>query len=61
VSWASAATALVADVTRTARRRARGAAAHARAGAGSTSVVNNAGITGGSKLTWELTDEDWNQ
>jgi 2-dehydro-3-deoxy-L-rhamnonate dehydrogenase (NAD+) len=24
-------------------------------------VVNNAGITGGSKLTWELTDEDWSQ
>jgi 2-dehydro-3-deoxy-L-rhamnonate dehydrogenase (NAD+) len=24
-------------------------------------VVNNAGITGGSKLTWELTDDDWNR
>src|SRR5215470_3961873 len=24
-------------------------------------VVNNAGITGGSKLTWELSDEDWSQ
>lgn len=22
-------------------------------------VVNNAGITGGSKLTWEITDEEW--
>jgi len=22
-------------------------------------VVNNAGITGGSKLTWEVTDEEW--
>jgi 2-dehydro-3-deoxy-L-rhamnonate dehydrogenase (NAD+) len=55
-----AATALVADVTRTADVERAVAAAHARWGRLDI-VVNNAGITGGSKLTWELTDEDWNQ
>jgi 2-dehydro-3-deoxy-L-rhamnonate dehydrogenase (NAD+) len=55
-----AAIALVADVTRTADVERAVAAAHARWGRLDI-VVNNAGITGGSKLTWELTDEDWNQ
>jgi 2-dehydro-3-deoxy-L-rhamnonate dehydrogenase (NAD+) len=52
--------ALVADVTRTSDVERAVAAAHARWGRLDI-VVNNAGITGGSKLTWELTDEDWNQ
>jgi 3-oxoacyl-[acyl-carrier protein] reductase len=52
--------ALAADVTRTADVERAVAAAHARWGRLDI-VVNNAGITGGSKLTWELTDEDWNQ
>jgi 2-dehydro-3-deoxy-L-rhamnonate dehydrogenase (NAD+) len=54
------AVALAADVTRTADVERAVAAAHARWGRLDI-VVNNAGITGGSKLTWELTDEDWNQ
>src|SRR5262249_17284570 len=52
--------ALVADVTRTDDVERAVGAAHARWGRLDI-VVNNAGITGGSKLTWELTDEDWNQ
>jgi 2-dehydro-3-deoxy-L-rhamnonate dehydrogenase (NAD+) len=52
--------ALAADVTRTADVERAVAAAHARWNRLDI-VVNNAGITGGSKLTWELTDEDWNQ
>ena len=52
--------ALAADVTRTADVERAVGAAHARWGRLDI-VVNNAGITGGSKLTWELTDEDWNQ
>ena len=52
--------ALAADVTRTADVERAVAAAHARWGRLDI-VINNAGITGGSKLTWELTDEDWNQ
>ena len=52
--------ALAADVTRTADVERAVAAAHAR-WRRLDIVVNNAGITGGSKLTWELTDEDWNQ
>ena len=51
---------LVADVTRTDDVERAVGAAHARWGRLDI-VVNNAGITGGSKLTWELTDEDWNQ
>jgi len=50
--------ALVADVTRTEDVERAVAAAHARLGRLDI-VVNNAGITGGSRLTWELTDEDW--
>lgn len=52
--------ALVADVTRTADVERAVQAAHGCWGRLDI-VVNNAGITGGSKLTWELTDEDWNQ
>src|SRR5499425_1544548 len=52
--------ALVADVTRTADVERAVTAAHAR-WSRLDIVVNNAGITGGSKLTWELTDEDWSQ
>ncbi|PYN47916.1 MAG: 3-oxoacyl-ACP reductase [Candidatus Rokuibacteriota bacterium] len=51
---------LVADVTRTDDVERAVAAAHARWGR-LDMVVNNAGITGGSKLTWELTDDDWNR
>ena len=51
---------LVADVTRADDVERAVAAAHARWGRLDI-VVNNAGITGGSTLTWELTDEDWNQ
>jgi len=52
--------ALVADVTRTADVERAVTATHARWSRLDV-VVNNAGITGGSKLTWELTDEDWSQ
>src|SRR5262249_24636997 len=52
--------ALVAGVTRTADGERAVSAAHAK-WSGLDIVVNNAGITGGSKLTWELSDEDWNQ
>ena len=55
-----AARAVVADVTRTADVDAAVEAAHdwhARLDV----VVNNAGITGRSFPTWELTDEDWHQ
>ncbi len=52
--------ALVADVTRAADVERAVGAVHAR-WSRLDIVVNNAGITGGSKLTWELTDEDWNQ
>ena len=55
-----AALALTADVTQTADVERAVAAAHARFQRLDV-VVNNAGITGGSKLTWELTDEDWHR
>jgi 3-oxoacyl-[acyl-carrier protein] reductase len=55
-----AALALTADVTQTADVERAVAAAHARWRRLDV-VVNNAGITGGSKLTWELTDEDWHR
>ena len=56
----SDARAIVADVTRTTDVRSRrrdGARWHRRLDI----VVNNAGITGRSFPTWELTDEDWQQ
>ena len=56
----ASAVALVADVTRTDDVERAVGAAHARWGRLDI-VVNNAGITGGSKLTWELTDDDWNR
>ena len=56
----AAARALVADVTRTAEVDAAVTAAHDWHGALDI-VVNNAGITGRSFPTWELTDEDWHQ
>src|SRR6267143_5793007 len=56
----ASALALVADVTRTDDVERAVGAAHGRWGRLDI-VVNNAGITGGSKLTWELTDEDWNR
>ena len=56
----AASMAVVADVTRTDEVERAVAAVDARWG-GLDIVVNNAGITGGSKLTWELTDEDWNR
>jgi len=56
----ASAIALAADVTRTADVERAVAAAHRQWGRLDI-VVNNAGITGGSRLTWELTDEDWNQ
>jgi 2-dehydro-3-deoxy-L-rhamnonate dehydrogenase (NAD+) len=56
----ASALALVADVTRADDVERAVGAAHARWGRLDI-VVNNAGITGGSKLTWELTDEDWSQ
>ncbi len=56
----ASATSLVADVTRADEVERAVGAAHARWGRLDI-VVNNAGITGGSKLTWELTDEDWHQ
>lgn len=52
--------ALVADVTRTADVDAAVKAAHDWHGHLDV-VVNNAGITGRSFPTWELTDEDWHQ
>jgi len=55
-----AAMAVVADVTRTDDVERAVGAVHARWGRLDI-VVNNAGITGGSKLTWELTDEDWSR
>lgn len=55
-----AARALVADVTRTADVNAAVAAAHDWHGRLDI-VVNNAGITGRSFPTWELTDDDWHQ
>jgi 3-oxoacyl-[acyl-carrier protein] reductase len=52
--------AIVADVTRTAEVNAAVQAAHDWH-QGLDLVVNNAGITGRSFPTWELTDEDWHQ
>jgi 2-dehydro-3-deoxy-L-rhamnonate dehydrogenase (NAD+) len=51
---------IVADVTRTADVNAAVTAAHDWHGRLDI-VVNNAGITGRSFPTWELTDEDWHQ
>jgi len=56
----AAAMALVADVTRADDVERAVGAVHGRWGRLDI-VVNNAGIIGGSKRTWELTDEDWNQ
>ena len=56
----AAAMAVVADVTRTDDVERAVGAVHARWGRLDI-VVNNAGITGGSKLSWELTDEDWSR
>jgi 3-oxoacyl-[acyl-carrier protein] reductase len=56
----AASMAVVADVTRTDEVERAVAAVDTRWGRLDI-VVNNAGITGGSKLTWELTDEDWNR
>ena len=55
-----AARAIVADVTRTADVNAAVTAAHEWHGRLDI-VVNNAGITGRSFPTWELTDDDWHQ
>jgi 2-dehydro-3-deoxy-L-rhamnonate dehydrogenase (NAD+) len=55
-----AARAIVADVTRTVDVDASVKAAHDWHGRLDI-VVNNAGITGRSFPTWELTDEDWQQ
>jgi NAD(P)-dependent dehydrogenase (short-subunit alcohol dehydrogenase family) len=55
-----AARAIVADVTRTADVDAAVTAAHDWHGRLDI-VVNNAGITGRSFPTWELTDDDWHQ
>ena len=55
-----AARAIVADVTRTADVNAAVTAAHDWHGRLDV-VVNNAGITGRSFPTWELTDDDWHQ
>ena len=52
--------AIVADVTRTADVNAAVTVAHDWYGRLDI-VVNNAGITGRSFPTWELTDDDWNQ
>jgi 3-oxoacyl-[acyl-carrier protein] reductase len=52
--------AIVADVTKTAEVNAAVTAAHDWHGRLDI-VVNNAGITGRSFPTWELTDEDWSQ
>jgi 2-dehydro-3-deoxy-L-rhamnonate dehydrogenase (NAD+) len=51
---------IVADVTRTTEVNAAVTAAHDWHGALDI-VVNNAGITGRSFPTWELTDDDWHQ
>ena len=56
----AAARAIVADVTRTADVNAAVTAAHDWNGRLDI-VVNNAGITGRSFPTWELTDDDWHQ
>jgi len=56
----AASMAVVADVTRTDEVDRAVAAVDTRWGRLDI-VVNNAGITGGSKLTWELTDDDWNR
>ena len=56
----SAARAVVADVTRTADVNATVTTAHDWHGRLDI-VVNNAGITGRSFPTWELTDDDWHQ
>jgi len=56
----AAARAIVADVTRTGDVNAAVSAAHDWHGRLDI-VVNNAGITGRSFPTWELTDADWNQ
>jgi 3-oxoacyl-[acyl-carrier protein] reductase len=55
-----AARAIVADVTKTAEVNAAVATAHDWHG-GLEVVVNNAGITGRSFPTWQLTDEDWHE
>ena len=52
--------AMVADVTRTADVNAAVTTAHDWQGRLDI-VVNNAGITGRSFPTWELTDDDWHQ
>jgi 3-oxoacyl-[acyl-carrier protein] reductase len=52
--------AIVADVTRTAEVNAAVTAAHDWHGRLDI-VVNNAGITGRSFPTWELSDDDWHQ
>src|SRR3989441_5235232 len=49
---------LVADVTATADVERAVTTVHQRWGRLDV-VVNNAGITGGSKLTWEVTDAEW--
>src|SRR2546425_10077821 len=49
---------LVADVTATADVERAVTTAHQRWGRLDV-VVNNAGVTGGSKLTWEVTDAEW--
>jgi 2-dehydro-3-deoxy-L-rhamnonate dehydrogenase (NAD+) len=56
----AAARPIVADVTRTVDVNAAVTAAHDWHGRLDI-VVNNAGITGRSFPTWELTDEDWHQ
>src|SRR5581483_10224793 len=55
-----AARAIVADVTKTAEVNAAVATAHDWHG-GLDVVVNNAGITGRSFPTWQVTDEDWHE
>jgi len=59
-SLGAAGLALVADVTRTEDVERAVRTAHERLGRLDI-VVNNAAITGGSRLTWELTDEDWHR
>ncbi len=54
----AAAFGVVADVTRAEDVERAVDAVHARWGRLDV-VVNNAGITGGSKLMWEVTDEEW--